>query len=143
MEVRRRVASVVGYRPLHLSGSGSPTRLLIVDARPTLLTMAPSLRCNLGVILVVDHPAVSLAIVAMVSRLRRSTGEVRQQMKWVLSGAVAVGLGLLVRPDRTESFSRGEQQEWWTSLPLFLGVLSISLSRSPSRSCATGSTTST
>ena len=30
-----------------------------------------------------------------VVRLRRSTGVVRQQIKWVLSGAVAVGLGLL------------------------------------------------
>ena len=58
------------------------------------------------------------SIFAMVSRLRRSSDEVRQQLKWVLSGAVAVGVGLLCVL-MGESISRGEQR-WWTSVPLFL-----------------------
>ena len=35
------------------------------------------------------------SIFAMVSRRRRSSDEVRQQLRWVLTGAVAVGFGLL------------------------------------------------
>ncbi len=58
------------------------------------------------------------SIFAMVSRRRRSTDEVRQQLKWILTGAVAVGIGLLCAVIG-ESTSRGEQQGW-TSVPLYL-----------------------
>ena len=55
----------------------------------------------------------------MVVRLRRSTGVVRQQINWVLSGAVAVGLGLLCVLV-AEWSSHLRRAEWWTNLPLFV-----------------------
>ncbi len=56
------------------------------------------------------------AVVSVVIRLRRATGETRQQLRWFALAAVAVGvgvIGLLV----TETLNGGDQT-WYSAIPL-------------------------
>src|SRR4051794_29152640 len=61
------------------------------------------------------------SVVAMVRRLRRSTGVARQQLRIVALGALSVGLAL-VTLFIGQGFNGG-RQSWWSSVPLYVSYV--------------------
>jgi hypothetical protein len=107
------IASAAGYAsfligvaaigPHSLARRGDVSRNLVTD-----------LLLSIGVLLI----AVMLiaAVVAMMIRLRLSSGDARQQLKLVAFGAASIGFAL-VTLIVGESFSG--DQTWWSSIPLY------------------------
>ena len=82
-----------------------------------------------------------LGIAALVLRLRRATGERRQQLRWLTTAAAALVAGFALAVLVGLGGVGGTQV--WGVAPLFLWPMPGSRSPPGSRSCATASTTST
>ena len=85
-----------------------------IDAGPVTLILLSG-----GVVLITLMLLAS--VVAMLRRLRGSTGAARQQLRVVTIGAAGVGLALLVLIIG-QSLNEG-RQTWWTSVPLYVSYV--------------------
>ena len=63
------------------------------------------------------------SVVAMLRRLRASTGAARQQLRVVTAGAAGVGLALVVLI--VGQSLNGGRQTWWTSMPLYVSYVAL------------------
>jgi hypothetical protein len=63
------------------------------------------------------------AAVSVFVRLRRASGEERQQLRWLVVAAVAVAFGLAVA--MFGGVLPGPLNEWFRLLPLYLGLISV------------------
>lgn len=100
----------------------------VLSVDPTtydLLEADESLGRTRQVVLSVGFSLVSvgmlLALASMVRRLRASTGERRQQLRWIALAAALAVVGLLVLAVGQEL--NGGQQTWVTGIPLFISFL--------------------
>ena len=85
-----------------------------IDAGPVTLAFLSG-----GVVLITLLLLAS--VVAMLRRLRGSTGAARQQLRVVTTGAAGVGLALVLLVIG-QSLSGG-RQSWWTSVPLYVSYV--------------------
>ncbi|HEX4699806.1 MAG TPA: GAF domain-containing protein [Actinomycetes bacterium] len=95
---------LLNAKPKDFTGRGDPRGTSALAS--TFLTI--------GILLITA--VLVLAVVSVVIRMRRSTGETRQQLRWFALAAVAVGVGvvgLLV----VESLNGGDQT-WYSAIPL-------------------------
>ncbi len=95
--------------PNGINRSGDP-----IDASPLARALLS------GGVLVITVSLLA-SVVAMVRRLRRSTGVARQQLRIVAIGAVSVGLAL-VTLIIGQGFNGG-RQSWWSSVPLYVSYV--------------------
>ena len=65
------------------------------------------------------------AAVAVYFRLRRASGEERQQLRWLVAAAVGVAVGLAVALFGDVIGLRGPVGEWFRLLPLYLGLIGV------------------
>ncbi|MGZ4615202.1 MAG: hypothetical protein ACXV4A_06550, partial [Actinomycetes bacterium] len=87
--------------------------------------LLPSLLTSIGIFTLAAGLIASTA--ALVLRLRRSTGVLHQQLRWITAAAATIPFGLvwlLV----TEIVGGGGGQTWLQSLPLFLSYLAFPIS---------------
>lgn len=61
------------------------------------------------------------SVYAMTVRLRRSTGETRQQLRWIATGASGIGVGVLCVV--IGQILNGGDSTWYTNMPLYLAYL--------------------
>lgn len=74
---------------------------------------------NLGFALIAL--CVLTSMVAMLLRFKRSTGETRQQLRWIATGAAAIGFAVLCIA--VGQALNGGRAEWYTNVPLYVAYL--------------------
>jgi len=104
---------VVGVRPRQVQPDGSIRRDALVGDLLDLSTLVLVL-------------AIVAAGVAVVLRLRRSTGVERQQMRWIMASGALLTAGLAVLLGY--QLAGGPGEPWYVDLPLFLGYTSLPVS---------------
>ncbi len=111
---------VGGVRACTWSGSSSSARTASTAAgTPSMPGLVAQVLLSGGVVLITLMLLAS--VVAMLRRLRGSTGAARQQLRVVTLGAAGVGLALLVLVIG-QSLNDG-RQSWWSSVPLYVSYV--------------------
>jgi hypothetical protein len=105
---------------LCLAGVASvePTTFDLLDAEDS---MDPGRQVVVGVGFLLINIGVLLALASMVQRLRASTGERRQQLRWIALSAALAAAGLVVLG--VGQAINGGRQTWVTGVPLFASFL--------------------
>jgi len=109
-------ASVCGLVSFLLGVTQLPANAVLARAEPDNLGLLATVTITAGGLLVTTMLLASVA--SMVLRLRRATGEVRQQLRWIVAAAACVGGGLVFL--LVGQALNGGRQTWITSLPLFV-----------------------
>jgi hypothetical protein len=102
------IAGLAASDPKNFTGRGDPRNTGVVAS--TLLTVA----------VLVLTAALALSIVALVRRLRRTTGETRQQVRLFAVGAAVVGVGVLLL--LVVQAVNGGKQTWTSAVPLQVSI---------------------
>jgi hypothetical protein len=112
-------APVVGLALFWIGVANTPLDDLAGRAEPENATATVAFFSTTGVLIITG--ALVTAVVAMVLRLRRATGETRQQLRWVLASAVFVALGLSALI--VAQGLNGGRQTWASAVPLQVSFL--------------------
>jgi hypothetical protein len=112
------VATVVGIAFYSAGVLTTPPGKVVVDADQNFGTLT-SVLTSVGIFVLAGGLIAST--VALVRRRSRSTGELRQQLRWITAGAATIPLGLVWL--LAWQVVKGGDQTWVVSLPLFLSYL--------------------
>ena len=100
----------------------TPPADIVSKADATPGTSPGELLASIGILLTAG--ALVVGVVSMVVRLRRSQGEARQQLRWVVSAAMFVAIALTAILLDQSLFSGGSQSPV-TSIPLYLSYVAL------------------
>lgn len=116
-------AAAAGYVTFSLGLVGAAPEQIVGRGDPADLSGVSQFAITLGASTI----AASLlaAVVSMLLRLRRASGDSRQQLRWIVASAASVGVGLLVL--LLGQTLNGGKQTWSTSLPLFVAYFLLPL----------------
>ena len=113
------VAPLVGLALFVLGVALSPPEDVAGRADPEAQNVAVAVLISSGAIIIAL--SVLTSVVAMVLRLRRATGETRQQLRWVAASAIFIAVGLTVLI--VVQGMNGGEQTWLSAVPLQISFL--------------------
>ncbi|MEV7397319.1 hypothetical protein [Aeromicrobium sp. NPDC092404] len=113
-------ASCLGYALSLVGLLLTPPRQIVSRADATTGVSAAQVLSSVGILLIAA--ALLVAVASMVVRLRRSQGEARQQLRWVVTAAIFVGLALVTILSAQSVTGR---QSPVTSIPLYLSYVAL------------------